>query len=52
MPALTRARLQQVDQGYLRAETISAANARLRGCTPSTIRPAMSPLRSPDAGSA
>ncbi|WP_131736102.1 Tn3 family transposase [Actinomadura roseirufa] len=29
VPALTRARLQQVDQGYLRAETISAANARL-----------------------
>jgi len=27
--ALTRARLQQVDQGYVRAETISAANARL-----------------------
>ncbi|MBE3011835.1 Tn3 family transposase [Microbispora sp. NEAU-D428] len=27
--ALTRARLQQVDQGYLRAETIAAANARL-----------------------
>jgi hypothetical protein len=29
VPALTRARLQQVDQGYLRAETLSAANARL-----------------------
>jgi hypothetical protein len=29
VPALTRARLQQVDQGYVRAETISAANARL-----------------------
>ncbi|MFF4779219.1 Tn3 family transposase [Microtetraspora fusca] len=29
VPALTRARLQQVDQGYLRAETISAANARM-----------------------
>ncbi|MGW0447946.1 Tn3 family transposase [Streptosporangium sandarakinum] len=29
VPALTRARLLQVDQGYLRAETISAANARL-----------------------
>ncbi|PRX45336.1 Tn3 transposase DDE domain-containing protein [Nonomuraea fuscirosea] len=31
VPALTRARLQQVDQGYLRAETIAAANARLIG---------------------
>ncbi|GAB2830666.1 hypothetical protein GCM10022221_31760 [Actinocorallia aurea] len=29
VPALTRARLQQVDQGYLRAETLSATNARL-----------------------
>ncbi|SFI32751.1 Transposase and inactivated derivatives, TnpA family [Streptosporangium canum] len=29
VPALTRARLQQVDQGYLRGETIAAANARL-----------------------
>ncbi|WP_026411271.1 Tn3 family transposase [Actinomadura oligospora] len=29
VPALTRARLQQVDQGHLRAETISAANTRL-----------------------
>ncbi|SEG81639.1 Tn3 transposase DDE domain-containing protein [Thermomonospora echinospora] len=29
VPALTRARLQQVDQGYLCAETISAANAQL-----------------------
>ncbi|WP_326822989.1 nitroreductase/quinone reductase family protein [Streptosporangium sp. NBC_01756] len=29
VPALTRARLLQVDQGYLRAETISVANARL-----------------------
>ena len=27
--ALTRARLKQVDQGYLRAETMAAANARL-----------------------
>ncbi|TQN31697.1 TnpA family transposase [Haloactinospora alba] len=27
--ALTRSRLHQVDQGYVRAETISAANARL-----------------------
>ncbi|GAA0838223.1 hypothetical protein GCM10009525_47670 [Streptosporangium amethystogenes subsp. fukuiense] len=31
VPALTRARLQQIDQGYLRAETIAAANARLIG---------------------
>ncbi|MER5418513.1 Tn3 family transposase [Streptosporangium roseum] len=29
VPALTRARLLQVDQGYLRGETIAAANARL-----------------------
>jgi TnpA family transposase len=29
VPVLTRARLQQVDQGYVRAETISAANARM-----------------------
>jgi TnpA family transposase len=29
VPALTRARLLQVDQGYVRAETISAANACL-----------------------
>lgn len=29
VPALTRARLQQVDQGYVRAETLSAGNARL-----------------------
>ncbi|MGN9787952.1 Tn3 family transposase [Nonomuraea sp. ZG12] len=29
VPALTRARLLQVDQGYLRDETIAAANARL-----------------------
>lgn len=29
VPALTRARLVQVDQGYFRAETISAANAAL-----------------------
>ncbi|MFF5113705.1 Tn3 family transposase [Streptosporangium sp. NPDC000509] len=34
VPALTRARLQQVDQGYLRAETIAAANARLTGDRP------------------
>ncbi|MFD9514877.1 Tn3 family transposase [Streptomyces mirabilis] len=31
VPALTRARLVQVDQGYLRAETISAANGMLIG---------------------
>jgi TnpA family transposase len=29
VPALTRARLLQVDQGYPRGETIAAANARL-----------------------
>jgi hypothetical protein len=29
VPALTRTRLQQMDQGDLRAETISAANARV-----------------------
>ena len=29
LPALTRARLVQVDQGYFRAETISAGNAAL-----------------------
>ncbi|MGV9383417.1 Tn3 family transposase [Nonomuraea sp. NPDC003707] len=29
VPALTRARLLQVDQGYLRGETIAAANVRL-----------------------
>ncbi|WP_169369360.1 Tn3 family transposase [Streptosporangium roseum] len=28
VPALTRARLLQVDQGHLRGETIAAANAR------------------------